>query len=139
VVEPDLAEWDYGAYEGLTTPQIHAEAPGWSVFRDGCPGGESPQQVGARVDRVLAGVHAGQGDVVLFAHGHLLRVLAARWIGLPPAAGQHFLLDTGTVCVLGEHRGVFAVKRWNAPLADAAEQAAQASGRAAGGRVRDSS
>ena len=116
VVEPDLVEWNYGAYEGLTPSQIHEQAPGWLIFRDGCPGGESPEQVGARVDRVIARARAVEGDVALFAHGHVLRVLAARWLGLPPAAGQHFLLDTGTLSVLGYYRDIPAVRIWNGPL-----------------------
>jgi probable phosphoglycerate mutase len=116
VLEPDLKEWNYGEYEGLTPKQIHAKAPGWMVFRDGCPGGETPAQVGARVDRVLARVRAAPGDVALFAHGHVFRVLVARWIGLAPGAGQHFLLDTATLNVLGYYRDSPAVKIWNAPL-----------------------
>jgi broad specificity phosphatase PhoE len=115
-IEPDLAEWNYGAYEGLTPKQIHEVAPGWLIFRDGCPGGETPAQVGARVDRVIARV--AEGNVALFAHGHVLRVLAARWIGLPAGAGQHFLLDTGTLCVLGCYRDVPAVRVWNGPLTE---------------------
>src|SRR5262249_10381937 len=94
-------EWNYGEYEGLTPEQIHEVAPGWLIFRDGCPGGEAPEQVGTRVDRVVARSRAVDGDIALFAHGHVLRVLAARWIGLPAGGGQHFLLDTGTLCVLG--------------------------------------
>ena len=117
VLEPDLREWNYGDYEGLTPKQIHAKAPGWMVFRDGCPGGETPAQIGARVDRVLAQVRSAPGDVALFAHGHVFRVLVARWIGLPPGAGQHFLLDTATLNVLGYYRDSPAVKIWNAPLA----------------------
>jgi broad specificity phosphatase PhoE len=116
VIEPDLAEWDYGKYEGLTPEQIHEQAPGWLIFRDGCPGGETPEQVGARADRVIARARAVEGDVALFAHGHVLRVLVARWLGLPAGAGQHFLLDTGTVNVLDYYRGIPALKTWNAPL-----------------------
>ena len=116
VIDPDLVEWNYGKYEGLTTAQIHESAPGWLLFRDGCPGGEAPDQVGARVDRVIARARAIEGDVVLFAHGHVLRVLAARWLGLPVVAGQHFLLDTGTVNVLADYRGIPALKTWNAPV-----------------------
>jgi broad specificity phosphatase PhoE len=116
VLEADLKEWNYGEYEGLTPKQIHAKAPGWMIFRDGCPGGETPAQVGARVDRVLARVRAALGDVALFAHGHVFRVLVARWIGLAPGAGQHFLLDTATLNVLGYYRDSPAVKIWNAPL-----------------------
>lgn len=118
VNEPNLAEWNYGAYEGLTPKQIHETAPGWMIFRDGCPGGETPEQIGARVDRVIARARAAAGDVALFAHGHVLRVLAARWIGLPAGAGQHFLLDTGTLCVLGYYRDVPAVRVWNGPLTE---------------------
>lgn len=116
VVEPDLAEWNYGEYEGLTPGQIHATRPGWLVFRDGCPGGETPEQIGARVDRVIARVRAADGDAALFAHGHVLRVLAARWIGLPAGGGQHFLLDTGTLCILGFYRDIPAVRVWNGPI-----------------------
>jgi probable phosphoglycerate mutase len=116
VLEPGLKEWNYGEYEGLTPTQIHAKAPGWMIFRDGCPGGETPAQVGARVDQVLTRVRAAPGDVALFAHGHAFRVLVARWIGLPPGAGQHFLLDTATLNVLGYYRDSPAVKIWNAPL-----------------------
>lgn len=115
-VNPDLTEWNYGEYEGLTPKQIHARAPGWMVFRDGCPGGESPEQVGARVDRIIARARAVEGDVALFAHGHVFRVFAARWLGLPASAGSHFLLDTATVSVLSHYRGIPAIRRWNAPL-----------------------
>ena len=115
-IEPNLMEWNYGDYEGLTSKQIRATAPKWMVFTDGCPGGESPEQVGARADRVIDRIRQVSGRVALFAHGHLLRVLAARWIGLPPSAGQHFLLDTSTVGVLGYYQRVPAVKRWNAPV-----------------------
>jgi probable phosphoglycerate mutase len=113
VIEPDLVEWKYGKYEGLTPEQIHAIAPGWLIFRDGCPGGEAPEQVAARVDRVMACARAAKGDVALFAHGHVLRMLAARWIGLPASDGQHFLLNTGTLSVLGYYRGIPAVRTWN--------------------------
>jgi broad specificity phosphatase PhoE len=116
VIDSDLVEWNYGKYEGLTPKQIHEEAPGWLIFRDGCPGGEAPDQVGARADRSIARARSVDGDVALFAHGHVLRVLVARWIGLPAGAGQHFLLDTGTLNVLGDYRGTPAVKIWNAPF-----------------------
>ena len=116
VIDPDLMEWNYGKYEGLTPEQIHEMAPGWLVFRDGCPGGESPEQVGARVDRVIARSRAAGGDVALFAHGHVLRVFVARWIGQPPRGGEHFLLNTGTLCVLGYYDKIPAVQIWNAPL-----------------------
>jgi probable phosphoglycerate mutase len=118
VIDDDLVEWNYGEYEGLTPEQIHETARGWLIFRDGCPCGESPEQVGARADRVIARARATEGDVALFAHGHVLRVLAARWIGLPAASGQHFLLDTGTLCVLGYYRDIPAVRVWNGPLLD---------------------
>ena len=113
-VDCDLVEWNYGDYEGLTSEQIRTQRPEWMLFDDGCPGGESPEQVGARVDRVIARVRATAGNVALFAHGHVFRVLGARWIGLPVAAGRHFLLDTASVSVLGYYQGVAAVKRWNA-------------------------
>jgi probable phosphoglycerate mutase len=116
VIDSDLSEWNYGQYEGLTTKKIHESLPGWQIFRDGCPGGEVPEQVAARADRVIAKSRALTGNVALFAHGHMLRVLAARWIGLPPLAGQHLLLDTGTLCVLGDYRGVPALELWNAPF-----------------------
>lgn len=116
VIDPELAEWNYGSFEGLTPEQIHRTVPDWLIFRDGCPGGESPEQVGARIDRVIVRVRAVQGDVALFAHGHALRVLVARWIGLPAGAGQHFLLDTGTLSVLGHYREVPAIRVWNGPL-----------------------
>jgi broad specificity phosphatase PhoE len=116
VIDSDLLEWNYGKYEGLTPGQIHEMAPGWLVFRDGCPGGESPEQVGTRVDRVIARSRAADGDVALFAHGHVLRVFVARWIGLPPRGGEHFLLNTGTLCVVGYYGKIPAVRIWNAPL-----------------------
>jgi len=118
VIDPDLAEWNYGRYEGLTPKQIHEGAPGWLIFRDGCPRGEAPEEVGARVDRVIARARAANADVALFAHGHVLRVFVARWIGLPAGSGQHFLLDTGTLCILGYYRDIPAVRVWNGPLID---------------------
>jgi probable phosphoglycerate mutase len=117
IIEPDLVEWNYGKYEGLTSKKIHEQAPGWLIFRDGCPDGETPEQVGARADRLIARARAVEGDVALFAHGHVLRVLVARWLGLPAGAGQHFLLDTGTLNVLADYGGIPALKIWNAPLA----------------------
>lgn len=116
VIEPDLVEWNYGEFEGLTSREIHKDHPGWIVFRDGCPGGETPKEVGARVDRIISRALDAGGDVALFAHGHVLRTLAARWLGLPPDGGMHFLLDTGTLCVLGFYRDVRAIRTWNAPL-----------------------
>jgi broad specificity phosphatase PhoE len=115
-IDRDLMEWNYGEYEGLTTDEIRQTKPDWSVFRDGCPGGESPLDVGARADRVLAKIHATEGNVALFAHGHILRVLAARWINLPAGYGEHFLLDTATLNMLGYYRESPAFKIWNAPL-----------------------
>jgi len=113
VIDPDLSEWDYGRYEGLTPDEIHKADPDWMIFRDGCPDGETPQQIGSRVDRVIARIREFRGDVAVFAHGHVLRVLAARWIGLPAQDGQHFLLGTGTLCVLGWYRDVPAIRVWN--------------------------
>ena len=103
-VDRDLLEWDYGQYEGRRTKEICATRPDWQLFRDGCPGGESPDQVGARADRVVSRVRAVDGDVLLFSSGHFLRVLAARWLGLEPAAGRHFVLSTASLSALGyEH------------------------------------
>lgn len=116
-VTPDLEEWHYGEYEGLTTAEIQRQVPGWMIFSDGCPGGESPEQVRIRVDRVVAAVKAVAGPVALFAHGHILRVFAARWLHLPVQAGGHFLLETGTLNILSDYRGCPAVKRWNVPVA----------------------
>lgn len=116
IVEPDLVEWQYGNYEGLTPQQIHEQAPGWLIFRDGCPGGETPEQVGARVDRVIDRARAAEGDVALFAHGHVMRMLAARWLGFAAGAAQHFLLDTGTLSILADYHGIPALETWNAPL-----------------------
>ena len=122
-VDRDLTEWDYGSYEGLTREQIRAKQPSWLIFNDGCLGGESPEQIGTRVDRVIAKVRAVDGNAVLFAHGHVLRVLGARWLGLPARDGGHFLLDTATLCVLSSYHGVPAIKRWNAPLMAGADPA----------------
>jgi broad specificity phosphatase PhoE len=103
-VDTDLVEWDYGDYEGQTSAQIIKKCPDWQLFRDGCPGGESPVQVGARADRVIGRVRALHGDVLLFSSGHFLRVLAARWLGLEPAAGRYFLLRTASLSAVGyEH------------------------------------
>ncbi|TGT49891.1 histidine phosphatase family protein, partial [Mesorhizobium sp. M00.F.Ca.ET.170.01.1.1] len=104
VKKPDLQEWDYGAYEGVTTKEILAERPGWNVFRDGCPGGEMAADVGARADTVIAGLRAVAGNMLIFSSAHFLRVFAARWVGLPPQGGEHFVLDTASLSVLGyEH------------------------------------
>ena len=115
-IDRDLMEWNYGEYEGLTPKQIDAQAPGWMIFTDGCPGGESPAQVSARADRLVARVRSVEGDVALFAHGHVLRVFAARWLGLPATAGCHFLLDTATLSILSYYRNLPAIRRWNAML-----------------------
>ena len=99
-----LLEWDYGDYEGRTSAEIHATRPGWQLFRDGCPGGESPAQVAARADRLIATLRGVAGDTLLFSSGHFLRMLAARWLGLAPAAGALWMLDTASLGVLGyEH------------------------------------
>ena len=110
-----LLEWDYGQYEGRRTADIHKERPDWHIFRDGCPGGESPEQVGARADRMINRVRAIHGDVLLFSSGHFLRVLAARWLGLEPAAGRFFLLSTASVSTLGyEHnRSQPVIRLWD--------------------------
>jgi broad specificity phosphatase PhoE len=108
-----LLEWDYGEYEGATTDQIRRRRPGWLLWRDGCPGGETAPEVGARVDPLVAELRATQGDAVLFAHGHVLRVLAARWLGLDPDAGALFALSTATLSVLGWEHEVAALRRWN--------------------------
>ena len=107
-------EWDYGDYEGLTSDQIHQDRPGWNVFEDGAEGGETPDQVAARVDGVIERMAAAGGLCVAFAHGHVLRVLGARWIGLPPAAGARLGLSTATLSVLGTEHGIRALARWNA-------------------------
>ena len=103
-IDPDLVEWDYGDYEGLTSHQIHEKHPGWQIFFDGCPGGESLAEISARADRVIARVRAIPGTVLLFASGHILRVMAARWLGLDAGAGRFFMLNTATFSELGyEH------------------------------------
>jgi broad specificity phosphatase PhoE len=103
-VDRDLVEWNYGEYEGRRTREIRAGRPDWQLFRDGCPGGESPREVGARADRVIGRVRVVRGDVLIFSSGHFLRVLAARWLGLEPAAGRYFLLGTASLSALGyEH------------------------------------
>jgi broad specificity phosphatase PhoE len=110
----ELLEWDYGDYEGITTPQIRESEPGWYLWRDGAPGGESPEQVESRVDRVIAEVLEVDGLVALFAHGHVLRALGARWIEQPVALGGRLALGTGTICVLGFERETRVIWRWNA-------------------------
>jgi broad specificity phosphatase PhoE len=125
VVDADLAEWDYGEYEGLTIAQIRAGRPGWTIWDGDPPGGETAEAVVARADRVLDRVRAalGSGDVVTVGHGHFSRVLAARWLGLPPSAGGMFTLEPAAPCALGEEHGRPAVVRWNLadPLGDDAD------------------
>jgi broad specificity phosphatase PhoE len=112
-VSEDLAEWDYGQYEGMTTEEIRASVPGWTVWTHPSPGGESADQVGARLDRVVDRTLGAHGDALVFGHGHSLRVLAARWLGLPVADGRLFVLGTATVSVLGREHDDRAVLRWN--------------------------
>ena len=109
----DLVEWDYGAFEGRTAAEIREEQPDWTLWRDGVAGGETASEVGERADRVIAELQSAGGDVVVFAHGHLLRVLAARWLGLEPEAGRYFALDTATVSVLGYERETAVIRSWN--------------------------
>ena len=114
-VNRDLLEWNYGEYEGRRSTEIHAERPDWQLFRDGCPGGETPDLVGARADRVVSGVRAVQGDVLLFSSGHFLRTLTARWLGLEPAAGRLFLLGTAALSALGYEHNLSqpVIRLWN--------------------------
>jgi probable phosphoglycerate mutase len=110
----DLREWDYGDYEGRTTNDIRAERPDWLLWRDGCPGGEQPDDVGRRADRVIAVLREAVGDAIVFAHGHILRVMAARWVGLPPADGSRLALDPASISVLGHERETSVIRLWNA-------------------------
>lgn len=115
-VDRDLLEWNYGEYEGRRTAEILAERPGWQLFRDGCPGGESPDQIGARADRVVSRLRAIHGNVLLFSSGHFLRVLTARWLGLEPAGGRYFLLSTASLGTLAhEHSNPSepVIRLWN--------------------------
>ncbi len=112
-VRDDLAEWDYGAYEGRTTPEIVAEWPGWSLWDGGVPAGETVEDVGRRVDRVIAEVRATPGDVAIVAHGHVLRILAARWLGLAPRDGRLLALDPAGIGILGYEHAVAVIARWN--------------------------
>ncbi|MDQ6436658.1 histidine phosphatase family protein [Mesorhizobium sp. LHD-90] len=111
----DLAEWDYGAYEGLTTREILVQRPGWRLFRDGCPDGEQASDAGVRADRIVSQLRAVKGNVLVFSSAHFLRVLAARWLGLPPAQGACFVLDTASTSVLGHEHDLTepVVRRWN--------------------------
>jgi broad specificity phosphatase PhoE len=110
---PQLAEWDYGAYEGLTTPEIRTARPGWTLWRDGVPGGETIDQIGARADVVIAKLRNMSGDVAVFGHGHFLRVLAARWLGLAAVEGRLFVLDAGAISILGHEHETAAIRVWN--------------------------
>ncbi len=111
----ELTEWDYGDYEGLTTAEIRSKRPRWSLFRDGCPGGESVAAVGARADRVIARLRSMPGHVLIFGHGHFFRVLAARWVGLPPGDASRFVLGTAALSILGYEHGPEdpAIRLWN--------------------------
>ena len=116
-LEPNLAEWDYGDYEGQRTADIRQTRPDWNLFRDGCPRGESPSQVAERADRLIARLSALEGTIALFTHGHFGRALAARWIGLPISQAQHFLLNTASLSILGydhQHIEEPVIVRWNA-------------------------
>lgn len=112
-VRPDLMEWDYGAYEGRTRADILRERPEWNLWRDGCPQGETAEQVGMRVDRVLSEVRGIDGDVALFAHGHVLRALCARWLQSPPSMGERYALSTASVSVLGREHSAEVIWLWN--------------------------
>lgn len=112
-VDRDLSEWNYGEYEGRRTAEIHAERPDWQLFRDGCPGGESPEQVGARADRIVSCLRATRGDVLIFSSGHFLRVLAARWLGLEPAGGKLLILSTASLSIVGYENNQSAIRLWN--------------------------
>jgi broad specificity phosphatase PhoE len=113
--DDDLVEWNYGAYEGLTSAEIHAQRPDWQLFRDGCPDGESPAEVGRRADRVVARLRATEGNALVFSHGHFSRVLAARWLGLPVEFGRYLLLSTAAISALGYEHGLNdpAIVLWN--------------------------
>ncbi|MBY4609942.1 histidine phosphatase family protein [Rhizobium sp. 9T] len=115
VIREDLAEWDYGAYEGITTKEILAGRPGWQLFRDGCPNGETPDDVGARADAVVEALRQAAAPILIFSSSHFLRVLAARWLGLPPEGGAHFVLDTASISVLGYEHDLTepVIRRWN--------------------------
>ncbi|MFZ0379108.1 MAG: histidine phosphatase family protein [Solirubrobacteraceae bacterium] len=113
VVCEDLREWDYGEYEGLTTPQIRERDPSWNLWTDGCPGGEHPAEVGARADKVLERMSDAGGDAVAFAHGHILRVVTARWLQMEVAAGSRFALETGSLSLLGFERETQVLQLWS--------------------------
>jgi len=112
----DLAEWDYGEYDGLTTPEIREQVPDWTIWRYGGLGGESVEQLSARADRVVTELLTVDGDVLVFSHGHFLRVLTARWLELAAADGRLFALDSGTLCTLGFERDQRVIRSWNVPI-----------------------
>ena len=112
-IDPDLVEWNYGVYEGITTKEIRETVPDWTVWFGGCPEGETPDEVAARVDRVIAAAREAGGTTLVVAHGHVLRVLTARWLGLAPQDGRFFRLDTATVSLLGWERETPVVLKWN--------------------------
>jgi len=115
IIKPDLAEWDYGAYEGITTKEILSKRPGWQLFRDGCPDGEAADDVGVRADRIIAELRQINAPVLIFSSSHFLRVLGARWLGLPPEDGSRFSLDTTSISVLGYEHDLTepVIRRWN--------------------------
>lgn len=112
-IEPNLHEWDYGDYEGRSTADIRRDRPGWELWKDGVPNGETVDQVGVRAEKVIARALAAGGDVALFAHGHILRILASRWLGEPADSGRLFVLDTASISVLGHERDTRVISRWN--------------------------
>lgn len=115
IVKDDLAEWDYGAYEGITTKEIQASRPGWQLFRDGCPKGEAAGDVGGRADRIISELRLANAPILIFSSAHFLRVLGARWLGLPPTDGARFILDTASISVLGYEHDLTepVIRRWN--------------------------
>ncbi|HXC91490.1 MAG TPA: histidine phosphatase family protein [Stellaceae bacterium] len=114
-VDPDLAEWDYGAYEGRRTAEILKERPDWQLFRDGAPGGESPDEIGARADRLVARIRAAHGNVLVVSSAHISRVLAARWLGLPASGGRYLVLGTASLSILGYEHNIAepVIRLWN--------------------------
>jgi probable phosphoglycerate mutase len=115
VIKPDLTEWDYGAYEGVKTKEIHSQRPGWQLFRDGCPDGETAADVGVRADRIIAGIRQANAAILIFSSSHFLRVLGARWLGLPAEGGSRFILDTTSISVLGYEHDLTepVIRTWN--------------------------
>jgi probable phosphoglycerate mutase len=137
--DSDLTEWDYGKYEGLRSAEIFKERPDWDLFRDGCPGGESPSQIGERADRVISRVRAIDGAVLLFSSGHFLRVLGARWLGLEPTGGRYFVLSTASLSTLGYEHNLSqpVIRLWNdnhhvAPIVSEARQVSDSARRPRG-------